>query len=71
MGTFSDIQQEQRRQRSQIDDATRAHRDVAEGDQVFDSVRRLFLRSPNGTHFAVVVANDGTLSTVNMGANPL
>lgn len=44
---------------------------IRQEDQVFDQERRLLLRSPNGTFFAIVVDDAGGLSTVNVGANPL
>lgn len=40
-------------------------------DVVIDDVRRLLLRSPNGTFWAITVDDAGGLATVNMGANPL
>jgi hypothetical protein len=52
----------------------RQSRDVelaSTADVVIDATRRLLLRSPNGTYFALVVSDAGVISTVNMGANPL
>jgi hypothetical protein len=42
---------------------------MAQEDVVIDNARRLMLRSPNGTYWAITVSDAGALSTVNMGAS--
>ena len=39
-------------------------------DVVIEHPRRLLLRSPDGTYWAVGVGDDGVLSTTNMGPTP-
>lgn len=45
-------------------------RQLAE-DVVIDADRRLLLRSPSGTYWAITVNDAGGLSTTNVGVNPL
>ncbi|HEX8418818.1 MAG TPA: hypothetical protein VF638_02260 [Sphingomonas sp.] len=49
----------------------RRTRDLSLEDVVIGLDRRLLIRSPNGTYFAIVVSDAGALSTVNVGAQPL
>ncbi len=42
-------------------------RAATEADVVIDGPRRLMLRSPDGTYWAVSVDNAGALATTNMG----
>ena len=57
--------------RGTLERQARALDDQAQEDVVIDGARRLLLRSPNGTYFALVVSDAGVISTVNMGAHPL
>lgn len=48
----------------QVADIDRRLRRVQQDDVEISDPRRLVMQSPNGNRFKVVVANDGTLSTV-------
>jgi hypothetical protein len=66
---FTDMQNEQRRQRDRQAQTDRRVAKMADSDVMIDSVRRLILRSPAGTYFSLAVADDGSLSTVNLGTS--
>lgn len=56
--------------RKRIDDNDKALQRVGLEDVVIEDPRRLFIRSSGGIYFKLTVADDGTLSTVDMGSNP-
>lgn len=71
MSSFQDQQRDTNRLRQRADETDRARTREAKTDVVIEDARRLFLRSPNGTYFAVTVTDAGALEAVNMGPNPL
>lgn len=71
MSGYQDFQRDNDRLRQRADASDRTRSRDNQADVVIEDPRRLFLRSPNGTYFAVTVNDAGALSTVNMGTNPL
>jgi hypothetical protein len=71
MSGYQDFQRDNDRLRQRADANDRTRNRDNQADVVIEDPRRLFLRSPNGTYFSVSVDDAGTLSTVNMGTNPL
>ena len=71
MGAFADQQRDTNRLRQRADEADRSRDREKREDVVIEDPRRLFLRSPNGTYFAITVDDTGKLSATNMGPNPL
>jgi hypothetical protein len=65
---FQDQQRDANRLRQRADESDRARARDLQNDVVIDGPRRLLLRSPGGTYFAVTVSDAGVLSTVNMGS---
>lgn len=64
-----DRDRETERLRRRIDEGDRARDRQSQEDVVVEDPRRLFLRSANGTFFALRVDDAGNLSTVNMGTS--
>ncbi len=71
MSAWADQQRDTNRLRQRADAADRLRDRERREDVVIEDPRRLFLRSPNGTYFAITVDDAGKLSATNMGPNPL
>jgi hypothetical protein len=67
MTDFNDLQRDSGRLRQRVDAGDRAARRAAQEDVIVEYPRRLLLRSPDGTFFAIGVADNGTLTATNMG----
>ncbi len=57
----------ERQLRAELEDTKRKQMRLENEDQVVEFPRRLLLRSPNGTYFAITVDNAGALSAINVG----
>ncbi len=57
----------ERQLRGQLEDQRRGLRAVQEEDVIVELPRRLLLRSPNGTFFAITVDDAGVVSALNVG----
>lgn len=68
MSGYADQQRDQDRLRQRQDETDRARARDAQADIVIEMPRRLFLRSEDGTYFAVSISNAGAVTTTNMGS---
>ncbi len=57
----------ERQLRAELEDTKRKQMRLENEDLVVEFPRRLLLRSPNGTYFAITVDNAGALSAINVG----
>lgn len=71
MSAFQDQQRDTGRLRQRADQTDRERTRDLKSDVVIEDPRRLFLRSPDGTYFALSIDNAGVLSATNMGPDPL
>ena len=54
--------------RAELERQRRKQREIEEADIVVEHPRRLLLRSPNGSYWALAVADNGTLTATDAGS---